>query len=252
INGRDAMLPSGGTLTLRVMSIAPPQTPATGPQRFVELMVRDTGSGMPQSVRQHIFDPFFTTKPKGKGTGLGLSTVLSIARQHGGDVEVVSEEGVGTTFRVHLPLSEEQGDAPMVEFAATPRTREVRRGLVLLVDDEEVFRNSARRLLEGLGYPVKTARDGIEAVQVFDLHKDMIEIVILDLVMPNMDGEAAYHALKKIDPSVRVLLSSGQTELGGVRELLAAGAHGFLQKPYDVRTLGDAISRVMFGTRKWH
>jgi len=250
INARDAMLPRGGKLTLRVRGTNPVCRPnAPAPQRYVEIVVSDNGTGMPEEVRQRIFEPFFTTKGKGKGTGLGLSSVLSITRQHGGDVEVESEDGVGTTFRVYLPLSPER--APSKQFDRVQHTVEMRRGMILLVDDEEVFRNSTRRLLEGLGYPVKTARDGIEAIQVFDLHKDMIELVLLDLVMPNMDGAETFHALRKIDPSVRVLISSGQTELAGARELLAAGVQGFLQKPYDAGTLGDAISRATFGPRKW-
>ena len=174
---------------------------------------------------------------------------MSIVRQHGGDVEIESAEGQGTTFSVHLPLSEIK--QPAASPLRGPRTMNMRRGLVLLVDDEEVFRNSARRLLEGLGYPVQVARDGIEAIQVFDLHKDMIELVILDMVMPNMDGEETFKALRKIDPTVRVLVSSGHTELGRVRSLMRAGVLGFLQKPYDASTVGEAISRATFGPRKW-
>jgi len=246
INARDAMLPRGGTLSLKVERV----TGDSPEQRMVRLRISDTGAGMPEEVRKRIFEPFFTTKGKGEGTGLGLSTVLSIVRQHGGDVECHSTEGEGTTFVVWLPLQEVKV-MPMQQAPGSRQTLTMRPGMVLVVDDEEVFLKSTRRLLEGLGYPVQTARDGLEAVQVFDLHKDMIEIVLLDLVMPNMDGEETFLALRRIDPTVRVLISSGQTELGRARELLTEGVQGFLQKPYDAATLGDAISRAMFGPRKW-
>jgi signal transduction histidine kinase/ActR/RegA family two-component response regulator len=246
INARDAMLPRGGTLSVSVDKVTDDKLG----QRMVQLRVSDTGTGMPEEVRKRIFEPFFTTKGKGEGTGLGLSTVLSIVRQHGGEVEAHSTEGEGTTFIVRLPLLEIQPE-PKTRIAGARQTMTIKPGMVLVVDDEEVFLKSTRRLLEGLGYPVQTARDGIEAVQVFDLHKDMIEIVLLDLVMPNMDGEETFHALRRIDPTVRVLISSGQTELGRARELLTEGVQGFLQKPYDAATLGDAISRAMFGPRKW-
>ena len=246
INARDAMLPRGGTLSLHVRATA-----SRKQQPHVEISVSDTGCGIPEGIRRRIFEPFYSTKGKGKGAGLGLSSVLSIVRQHGGDVEVESEEGRGTTFRVYLPLAEVHERSAPAAAVGPAKTQTLRRGMILLVDDEEVFRNSARRLLEGLGYPVQIARDGVEAVQVFDLHKDMIELVILDLVMPKMGGEETLEALRKIDPSVRVLISSGQTELSLARGLLGAGVQGFLQKPYDAATIGDAISRATFGPRKW-
>jgi len=253
INARDAM-PDGGTLTLggRMTSFGAKsgeKAPLVRPGYYVELSVADTGQGMSEEVMKRAFEPFFTTKPRGQGTGLGLATVESIIRQHGGHVEVKSEVGQGTTVRIYLPVvaaAEAQRRTVDVEVGAA-ETRRLAQGAVLVVDDDDAFLASARRLLEGLGYAVLIASSGAEALNIYDQHCDLVELVILDMVMPEMDGTAVFEALREHDPSVRVLISSGATELGGVRELLEAGARGFLQKPYDAGALAEAVSKIMFG-----
>jgi signal transduction histidine kinase/CheY-like chemotaxis protein len=253
INARDAM-PDGGTLTLagRMKALSAEsadRVPLVRPGYYVELSVADTGHGMSEEVLKRAFEPFYTTKAKGQGTGLGLATVESIARQHGGHVEVTSEVGKGTTVCIYLPVvaaAEAQRRTVDVELGSG-ETRRLAQGAVLVVDDDEAFLASARRLLEGLGYAVLVAADGSEALRVYEQHQDLIELVLLDMVMPEMDGAAVFQALQQRNPSVRVLISSGVTELAGVRELLEAGAQGFLQKPYDAGALAEAVSKIMFG-----
>jgi CheY-like chemotaxis protein len=247
-------MPDGGNLCLKVARIQISSDDSdrllylrTGLHAIIE--VSDTGTGMDERTQKRLFEPFYTTKKAGKGTGLGLATVMSIVKHHGGHIVVKSTIGQGTTFMIYLPATEKQEPISRAEKELVSHgTRCVHTGKVLLVDDEEVFLNSARRLLEGLGYFVVTAKDGGEAVHHFAADNESIELVLLDLVMPNMGGAETLYALREIDPEVKILLSSGRTELGGVRDLLAAGAQGFLQKPYDAGALGEAISRVLFNS----
>ena len=253
LNARDAM-PSGGTLALagnevQVDSVLSQTLHEIPPGRYVVISVSDTGTGIPETVRDRIFEPFFTTKDVGSGSGLGLSTVYKIIKGHGGHLELQSTTGKGSSFSIYLPAH----DGPELEYGPgailTPRasgTRQLKAGVILLVDDDDAFRRGVERLLEGMGYAVQGVANGHEAVKAFRSAPKLFQLVLLDLDMPGMDGFQTFDQLKQSDPSVKILISSGQTP-ERAQPLLDAGARGFLQKPYDVGELGRALSRVLPG-----
>jgi two-component system, cell cycle sensor histidine kinase and response regulator CckA len=253
INARDAM-PDGGDLSIiaELVHLSEDQVltlPFLMPGDFVVISVRDNGVGMDAETLRRAFEPFFTTKGPGKGTGMGLATAYGIVKNHGGHIQAESELGKGSAFKVYLPAADRPTAKVLgieAEFSQQGGTRKIHAGLVLVVEDEEIFRNSARRLLEGMGFGVLCAVDGVEAIKVFQSHRDLIQLVLLDMIMPEMGGVETFHELRKIKPQVKVLLNSGYTELHSVRALLAAGAEGFLQKPYDAGALAEAISKAMF------
>jgi len=228
---------AGDAGTLRPSFGLPPVQPGS----FVRLEVRDTGCGMTEEVRAKIFDPFFTTKFAGRG--LGLSAALGIIRAHHGAIQVESASGKGTTFRVYFPAA-----AGVRESAADAKTRRqpyAGGGTILVVDDEEVVRRTARVTLQTHGYRVLTADNGQAAVQLFESMPGEIELVILDLTMPVMGGEAALEQLKRIDPAAKILLSSGFS-LGEVTERFQGrGLAGFLQKPYAASKLADEVQAAL-------
>jgi len=251
INARDAMSAGGGTLSIearqkRVGQAEVQRLPSLSLGLYVEVIVRDTGVGIPREIRDKVFEPFFTTKKDGQGTGLGLATTLNIIQQHGGQIQLDSAPGRGSRFRILLPALKAPSEVQPVASPAAPETNKITTGLILLVDDDEVFLHSTSRLLEGLGYLVKMALDGVEAVRIFEERRDMIQLVLLDVLMPRMDGLKTFHQLRRINPLVKVLVISGQSGLGDVHAMLAAGAQGFLQKPYSASALEDAISRSLF------
>lgn len=248
LNARDAM-PRGGALTLSAREVdVDPRMAARLPGiplgRFVELSVTDTGGGIPPEVRERIFDPFFSTKPS--GSGLGLSTVYRIVKAHGGHIEVHSVARQGACFIVYLPASDGPVSASRVaQSSRAPQTKPLRAALILLVDDEPAYRKAATRLLESMGYPVKAVADGVEALEVFRQAPKLFKVVLLDLEMPRMDGFDTFHALRQVDPDVKVLICSGRAPETRERALLAAGARGFLNKPFDVAELGRALSKAL-------
>jgi CheY-like chemotaxis protein len=213
---------------------------------FVRLEVRDTGSGMTEEVKARIFDPFFTTKFAGRG--LGLSAVLGIIRAHHGGIQVDSTPGQGTTFRIYFPAAVEESAA-----AASPggEGRQFNGGgTILVVDDEEVVRKTARMTLQKYGYRVLTADNGEAAVQLFESMPGEIELVVLDLTMPAMSGEVAFEHLMRLDPAVRVLLSSGFSYSEVSERFHGRGLAGFLQKPYTATTLGEAVQAAILASRQ--
>lgn len=241
INAKDAM-PNGGELTFSTENIhldekSAKNLPGLKPGNFVTLCITDTGIGMTPQVKDHIFEPFFTTKGDGEGTGLGLATVYSIIKNHNGHIDVASSPGKGTSFTVYFPASakeikkEEKKDEPI-------RGEET----ILVVDDEEGVRDSASTALKNLGYKVLTACDGIEALKIYKENKGKVDLVLLDMVMPNMAGRETFLELKKVDPQVKVLLFSGYSQNGKATEVLNKGALGFIQKPYKLRELAEIIS----------
>lgn len=217
------------------------------PGRYVKMTVTDTGVGMDESTREKIFEPFFTTKEIGKGTGLGLASVYGIVKNHGGFVTVSSQVGEGTSFHIHLPASK-KGPA---EAEARPERQAVRygQGTVLLVTDEEELLTINQELVQSLGYESIGARSGQEALEIYGQHPTAIDLVILDMIMPEMGGGETYDRLKEMDPEVRVLLASGYNVTGQVQAVLDRGCSGFIQKPFDREELSRKIQEVI-GSRR--
>ena len=210
------------------------------PGRYVKIAVRDNGEGMDEGTLARIFEPFFTTRKRGEGTGLGLSSAYGIIRGHDGLIRARSRPGAGATFEIFLPASDQPAASP-----APVRPEMVRGGeSVLLVDDEEMIRVIGRQLLEGLGYRVEVADCGEAAVDLYRRAEGAIDLVILDLVMPRMDGEMTYRALREIDGRVRVILASGYHLDARVRRILDDGCAAFIQKPFSIETLSVKIREV--------
>jgi len=211
------------------------------PGRYIHLSLTDTGTGMDESTRARIFEPFFTTKDVGQGTGLGLATVYAIIKHHRGIIRVDSQPGRGTTFHIFLPVS--------AKAVAPEPSREdgVLRGAgtILLVDDEDGVRMVAARMLEQLGYHVLLAPSGSRALEIYPREQDRIDLVILDMLMPGMGGVETFQKLKGVDPKVRVLLSSGYSLDGEAQQVMAAGARGFIQKPYRLAALSRQVAEVL-------
>ena len=245
LNARDAM-PQGGRLIIETknMTLSEARTRTEldlKAGQYVLLSVTDTGIGMDAAIQQHLFEPFFTTKEEGRG--LGLATVYGIVRGHGGAIHVYSEPGQGSTFKVYLPVA----SRPAEDTA--PKEAEVVGGTetVLVVDDEESVRKLLRRILEEGGYSVLLATDGVKAVELYTRLSAEIDLVVLDIIMPRMGGRETYERLREINPGVKVLLSSGYSENGQAQDILAAGARGFLQKPYDLRAVLHKVREVLEG-----
>jgi len=207
------------------------------PGRYVKVSVIDTGKGMDKATMDKIFDPFFTTDASKTGTGLGLASAYGIIKNHGGAIDVSSEEGKGCTFTIYLPAS----DKPVLsEEEVSP---EIIRGTetILLVDDEEMIIDVGREMLEGLGYNVIVARSGEDAVSIYKENRAGIHAVILDMVMPGMNGKDAFLALREMNPQIKVLLSSGYSVDGEAEALLELGCSGFIQKPFSLNILSQAM-----------
>jgi len=246
VNARDAM-PNGGKLTIKADNVEIDDNYArmnleAKAGRFVQISIADSGVGIPTNIINRIFEPFFTTKEHGKGTGLGLSTALGIVRSHGGFINVYSEPGRGTQFRMHLPAVD-AGFKAVEDLTTSPLAG--RGELILLVDDEIAIREIAKATLEAYGYRALTAADGTEAVALYAQHKDEIRVVLTDMMMPYMDGLATIRALQKLNPQVKIIASSGLTENAGAFEAGNAGVKTFLSKPYTAGKLLEALAEVL-------
>lgn len=244
INARDAMPDSGNILISTENVFIDREYVTNHPEfkigQYIKISISDTGIGMPKVVKDRIFEPFYTTKGQGKGTGLGLATVYGIIKNHNGYIHVYSEPGIGTTFSIYLPISgkeiiEEQKEQKVLKGDAT----------VLIVDDEENIRVIIQKQLESLGYKVIIAADGKEAVAIVEEKKDEIDLVLLDLIMPNMAGREAFHEIKKIKPDIKVVLVSGFSQNGKASEILREGALGFIQKPFKLYELSKIINETL-------
>lgn len=211
------------------------------PGRYVRILVTDTGEGIDEAIQQKIFEPFFTTKEMGRGAGLGLAPAYGIVKNHGGTINVYSVKGQGSTFSVYLPAS----DKPVAAEKTPAEEVMAGEGTVLLVDDEQLILDVGAEMLKGLGYEVLTARNGGEAVAVYENNRDRIDIVLLDLVMPGMSGGDTYDGLKEINPHILVLLSSGYSIDGQASAILKKGCSGFIQKPYNMKDLGRKIHDIL-------
>lgn len=251
VNARDAM-PSGGSLTVAVENCVLDQQYAAmnidaKAGRYTIISVADSGTGIPRDNLEKIFEPFFTTKEINKGTGLGLSAVMAIAKSHGGFVNVYSELGKGTTFKVYLPAIEMSSEAvpPHLQQVNLPRGNGE---TVLVVDDESSILIVTGQTLQAFGYRVLTATDGADALAIYVQHKEEIAVVLTDMMMPVMDGAATIQALMRINPGVKIIAASGLNANGGAAKASGGGAKHFLAKPYTAETLLTALRTILDGT----
>jgi signal transduction histidine kinase/ActR/RegA family two-component response regulator len=249
VNARDAM-PQGGDLEITVESARLDEhyaqlAPDAKPGRYVVISVKDTGVGIPPQVIDKIFDPFFTMKEQGKGTGLGLSTSLGIVRSHGGFINVYSEPGAGALFKVYLPALDD--GAAATEREEQPEPPAGNGELILVVDDEEPLRRVTRGMLEAFGYRVVTASDGAEACAIYRQKRHEISAVLTDMMMPVMDGAAVIAELRRLNPLLPIIASSGLAEAGKEEQARSLGAQKFLSKPYTPASLLWALRESLRG-----
>jgi PAS domain S-box-containing protein len=211
------------------------------PGRYVKIAITDTGIGMDKATQAKIFEPFFTTKEMGRGTGLGLASVYGIINNHDGFISVYSEKGLGTTFNIFLPISgkevieEKRPSDDILEGTET----------VLIVDDEQMIIDVSKSLLAKMGYNVLVAREGKEALEIYKAYQQEIDLIILDMIMPNMAGSKTFDQLKEINPNIKVLLSSGYSIDGLATEILERGCNGFIQKPFNIKSLSQKLREIL-------
>jgi CheY-like chemotaxis protein len=246
INAWQAM-PDGGELYLetRIVTLDDEDCKPhrAKPGRYVKASVTDTGIGMDEAIRQRVFDPFFTTKEKSRGTGLGLASAYGIIKNHGGMISVYSQSNHGTTFNIYLPISKKaiyQDIAPEKKISRGSET-------ILLVDDEEMIIGVGQAMLENLGYRVVVANGGEQAIEAVINMANEIDLVILDLIMPGMDGGKTFDRIREIEPGMLVILTSGYAINGQVNKIMRKGCNGFIQKPFNIYELSSKVRRMLDG-----
>jgi two-component system cell cycle sensor histidine kinase/response regulator CckA len=244
VNAWQAM-PGGGDLYISAENVSLDEVDVNpydaNPGKYVKITVTDTGIGMDEVTMARIFDPFFTTKEKGRGTGLGLASAYGIIKNHGGFIHVESEKGHGTSFMIYLPASNKlvENDHKSEDELQTGHET------VLLIDDEEMILDVGSNILEGLGYRVMIATGGKQGLEVYEQNKDAIDIVIIDMIMPEIGGRETFDSMLKINPSVKVLLSSGYSLDGQAEEIMRRGCKGFIQKPFTTEELSKKIRGIL-------
>ncbi len=247
VNARDAML-DGGVLSISAENLLIDENFArinidakVGP--YIAVTVSDTGTGIAQEIRGRIFEPFFTTKEPGKGTGLGLSTALGIVKNHGGFINVYSEIGNGTAFKVYLPaittIETQKAEDRQTELSAGNRE------LILVVDDEPQILEITQAILEKSGYRVITANNGAEALALYNQNSYEIKVILIDMMMPVMDGPMSIRELRKANPEVKIIAVSGLTERDKLEIIAETQANTFLKKPYNAEKLLKAVKEVI-------
>jgi two-component system cell cycle sensor histidine kinase/response regulator CckA len=244
VNAADAM-PMGGKLFLKTSNQTHLNIKSAHyspmPGNYVQLTVTDTGIGIDSQMLERIFDPFFTTKEIGRGTGLGLASVYGIIKSHDGYIDVESEKDRGTTFTILLPASQKA-----VKGTGEAASRLIKgSGTMLIVDDEQLVLDVSVSMVEKLGYTTLKAKNGREAVDIFEANGSKIKMVILDIIMPDMGGGEVYEKIKAIKPDIKVLLASGYSVDGQAIELLERGCDGFIQKPFTMEELSAKIQQIM-------
>ena len=244
VNAADAM-PGGGKLVLKTTNVTHEDIKSEQydpvPGSYVRLTVADTGTGIDPTLKERIFEPFFTTKETGRGTGLGLASVYGITKSHDGYIEVETQMGQGCIFNIYFPASGKEALNP-------PEVRPqiyAGSGNILLVDDEELVLNVAGKVLEKLGYTVLKAQSGKKAVEIFIQNKGNIDLVILDIIMPDMGGGEVFDRIREINPRIKILLSSGYSIDGQAREIMQRGCDGFIQKPFKANELSETLKEIL-------
>lgn len=249
VNAWHAM-PDGGTLVLKTENVSLEESQCRNhgmpAGAYVQLSVTDAGIGMDEETSSRVFEPFFTTKERGKGTGLGLAASYGIIKNHGGTINVASRKGEGTTFTVCLPASKQSP----VSSAERPEDS-LSRGseTILLIDDEEGITAISAEILNTLGYSVLTAQSGKEALEIFSANREKIDLVILDMIMPDMNGSEVFDRLKQLAPGIKVVLSSGYSLSEQAAAILERGCAGFMRKPYGMPELSKVVGEALQGKR---
>ena len=254
VNARDAM-PEGGTVKVKTRNMSADEAAALSraevpAAEFVLIEVSDTGTGMPVEVLSKVFEPFFTTKDVGQGTGLGLSTVYGIIKQTDGFIYVDSEVGKGTTFRIMLPRHvEKEGEEQAAEIKKAPEHTDLTGSArILLVEDEEAGRAFAARALASRGYKVHEASTGTEALELIDEIDEQIDLVISDVMMPEMDGPTLLKKLRETQPDLKIIFVSGYAEDAFAKNLDENDTFSFLPKPFSLKQLATAVKEVLEDT----
>ena len=248
INARDAM-PEGGTLILTTETVRLNQSFCNDspfdldPGQYILIKAIDTGTGISKDVLNHIFEPFFTTKGVGKGTGLGLSAIFGTITSHHGAITVYSELQKGTEFHIYLPTRNKINNSYLEEEDITENLHG--QATILIVDDEEIIRLMAQALLEELGYKTILAKNGNDAIKKYTANKDEIDIVLLDVIMPEMNGMECLKNLLKINPNLKIIIASGFSKSGKTNDFLANGAADFINKPYRQKELALSIKNIL-------
>jgi CheY-like chemotaxis protein len=248
INARDAM-PRGGDITFMTRDINIERTStekanlALPSGNYLQISIADTGIGISDEIKDHIFEPFFTTKPVGKGIGMGLAAVYGTIEDHNGAVTVESSRDKGSTFHLYLPISE----TPTSDKLSVEKASAVIKGTgtILFVDDDKSVRKSTKEMLIQLGYSVSTCSDGDEAIQHYREFHEQIDLVILDMIMPKMDGWELFRTLRTINPSVKVLIATGYAFGDTAQDLIHAGALAILQKPFRISELSQTVAKAL-------
>ena len=246
VNACNAM-PEGGKIYLKTENIMIDEDYNTTCRiesgRYIKISITDTGMGMDEATQQKVFDPFFTTKEMGRGTGLGLASVYGIVKHHGGFINVYSENGEGSTFNIYLPAS----TAETREQETVNSKKQILRGneTILFVDDEKMIIDIGKQMLEIMGYKILTANNGKEAIDIYKKNMDKIDMVILDMIMPEIGGSEVYDRLRKINPEIKVLLSSGYSIDGQATAILNRGCNGFIQKPFSIKKLSKQLKKIL-------
>lgn len=244
INAAHAM-PNGGKLSFNTSNIyldkkyCEHSTFDIMPGNYLAIDIRDTGFGIPTENLAKIFEPFFTTKKQGEGTGLGLAAVYGIIKDHAGAVTVYSEIGSGTVFHLYFPISDS------LSIESDEQKLEHGQGVILLADDEEIIRLTSKDILETLGYTVLSAQNGLDAVEIFKANKDEVDLVILDMIMPEMNGREAFHEIKNIRQDTKIIISSGFSKNEDLQELYKHGLIGFVKKPFRMDELSVIIKKAI-------
>jgi two-component system cell cycle sensor histidine kinase/response regulator CckA len=236
LNAVDAM-PGGGELHVKTQRLN------AGEHRKIQLQVADTGVGMDKETQGRIFEPFFTTKEMGQGTGLGMASVYGVVKNHGGDIQVQSEPNQGTAFTLTLPAVDQ-----VPERCENPKSGEPQglgSGTVLLVDDEALILKYCQEMISSLGFTVVSTQNSIEAIDLFKQQPGGFDLVILDMVMPGMNGLELFYALEKIDPQLKVIITTGYAVDDRISKLVAGGRHGCLRKPYGRSDLSEMITQIL-------